>query len=74
MQTKKQSFIEAMTNVAVWYWIAVGGQLIIFPIVGIESSVEQNLLVWVWFTLISLIRTYFIRRIFNGKNNTEKES
>lgn len=66
-QTKLESFKEAIYNIVVWYLIAVGWQLIIFPIVGIESNINQNLLVWLGFTLISLIRQYLIRRYFNNK-------
>lgn len=74
MQTKKESFKEACVNVAVGYIIAVAGQLILFPIAWIESELSQNLFVWAGFTIISLVRSYIIRRIFNNKKKNYERS
>lgn len=65
MQTKKNSLIESVTNVAVGYVIAILSQLIIFPLFNVNVSFLNNLLIGVWFTIISIIRSYTIRRIFN---------
>jgi hypothetical protein len=39
-------------------------QLIFFPILGIEASLNQNWILTVIFTTVSFIRTYSTRRLF----------
>lgn len=65
MQTKTHSMIESITNVLVGYLIAVISQIIIFPVFGLNVSLKNNLIIGLWFTIISLIRSYILRRIFN---------
>ena len=67
MQTKLESFIESLTNVAIGYLVALISQLIIFPFFDIEVSFSDNLLIGFWFTLISVIRSYGVRRWFNKR-------
>jgi len=67
MQTKTQSLIESIANVAIGYGVAVVSQIVIFPIVGVEASVSQNLTIGLYFTAISLVRSYVVRRAFNRK-------
>jgi hypothetical protein len=66
MQTKRQSFIEAITNIFIGYITAVISQLLIFPIFDINVPLSDNLLIGLYFTLISLLRSYMLRRYFNG--------
>jgi hypothetical protein len=65
MQSKKDSFKESCANVAVGYIVALASQLIVFPLVGLDSTLNQNLKIGVYFTVISLIRSYCVRRYFN---------
>ena len=67
MQTKKQSLLESITNVFIGYLTAFISQLLIFPLFDIKVSIQDNLLIWLYFTIISLIRSYIIRRYFNKK-------
>ncbi|MDQ2107013.1 MULTISPECIES: hypothetical protein [unclassified Vibrio] len=69
MQSKKHSFIESVTNVLVGYWVSVLSQLLIFPIFGVHLRIEENLLISFYFTLISIGRSYSIRRLFNRKQS-----
>lgn len=66
-QSKKTSLFEAVTNVMVGYGVAIISQLIIFPIFGIRVSFKSNLLIGFWFTVISIIRSYALRRFFNAR-------
>ena len=66
-QTKLDSFIESCANVLVGYVVAVASQMVVFPAVGIFVPVKTNLVIGFWFTIISLIRSYGIRRYFNKK-------
>jgi hypothetical protein len=69
MQTKLNSFIESLSNVFIGYIVAVFSQLLIFPYFDINIPFSENLLIGVYFTIISLIRSYIIRRFFNGKTS-----
>lgn len=64
MQTKKGSMIEAIVNVAIGYGVAVTSQVVVFPLLGMEVPLSTNLLIGVIFTVISLVRSYILRRIF----------
>ena len=65
-QTKLESFIEAIFNVLIGYGVALLSQIIVFPIVGIHVPLSTNIEIGLWFTLISIIRSYAIRRWFNA--------
>jgi hypothetical protein len=64
-QSRKQAVIEAILNVLVGYGVAVAAQAIIFPWFGIQLSTGHNLLMGVVFTVVSLVRSYALRRAFN---------
>ena len=65
MQTKKQSLIESIVNILIGYFTALFSQLLIFPLFDIDIPIQDNLLIGLYFTLISLARSYLIRRYFN---------
>lgn len=65
MQTRRQSMIETAASVAIGYLVALASQLAIFPLFGIHATMSDNLLIGAWFTVISIIRGYFVRRFFN---------
>lgn len=67
MQTKYQSFIESLTNILIGYLTALLSQLIIFPLFDIDVAFQDNLLIGLYFTIISLIRSYLVRRYFNKR-------
>lgn len=66
-QTKLSSLIESAANILIGYGIALGSQLLIFPAFGIHIGFQDNLLIGLWFTVISLIRSYALRRWFNAR-------
>lgn len=68
-QTKRQSLIESATNIAIGYTVALLSQLIVFPLVGIHVSFSTNLEIGLYFTLISLVRSYLVRRWFNRRHS-----
>ena len=70
MQSKLESLTEAVINTFIGFVIAFISQLVFFPIVGIEVTLEQNFILNVLFTLVSIIRTYVIRRYFNKKSQS----
>jgi membrane protein implicated in regulation of membrane protease activity len=66
-QSRLESLIEAFFNILIGYFVALGSQLLIFPLFNIHIGLGTNLLIGLWFTVISLIRSYVIRRWFNRR-------
>jgi len=66
-QTRLDSLIESLVNILIGYGVALASQIIIFPFFGINVPLETNLWIGAWFTVISLVRSYVIRRWFNSK-------
>jgi len=67
MQTKTQSLIESTINILIGYIVAILSQLLVFPLFDIVVPLSDNLLIGAYFTAISLIRSYAVRRFFNRK-------
>jgi len=65
-QSRKMSAIESTTNIVVGVIIALISQVIIFKLYGIPVSIKQNIEMTAYFTIISFVRSYLLRRIFNG--------
>ncbi len=67
MQSRLESGVESLLNIAVGMAVAFVSQLVVFPLVGVpEQELSTHLQITVWFTLISLVPSYVIRRWFNG--------
>lgn len=65
-QTRFQSFVESCLNILIGYLVSLASQIIIFPWFGIDIPLSSNLWIGVWFTVISLVRSFLIRRWFNA--------
>ena len=63
-QSRLQSALEAVVNVAAGFLIALGVQIIAFPLLGLAASPRQNLALGAIFTAASLARSYVLRRLF----------
>lgn len=63
-QSRRLSLIEAITNVAVGYALAVVTQMLVFSWFGLHTSFDDSLALGLVFTAISLIRGYALRRLF----------
>ena len=66
-QTKVGSLIEAAMNILIGYSVAIASQITIFPLFDIQVPFDTNLWIGAWFTAISLVRSYIIRRWFNAR-------
>lgn len=72
MQSRKGSLLESLANIALGYGIAVGAQMVIFPMFNVHLQHSQHMLMGGLFTIVSLIRSYTLRRLFNYLNITGK--
>ena len=66
-QTKLGSLYESLMNIAIGAVVALISQLLVFPMFGINVPLSTNLGIMVWFTGISVVRGYVIRRWFNDR-------
>lgn len=64
-QSRTQSLTESLANVAIGYGVAVAAQAAIFPLFGIHIPLADNLLLGAFFTVVSIVRSYAVRRMFN---------
>jgi len=63
-QTRAGSLAEALANVAVGYLLALATQHLLFPLFGFTASLAEHGAIAAVFTLISLCRSYLLRRLF----------
>lgn len=64
-QTRRWSLIESITNVAVGLGVALGANAIYFSVTNYEWTWKWMSMLIVWMTIISVIRSYLLRRFFN---------
>ena len=65
MQTPRQSLIETLCGTALGFLIAFLPQLFIMQHYGIATTLSQDAMITVFFTGISILRGYAVRRFFN---------
>ena len=69
MQSKTRSLTESLTNVAVGMGVSLASQYLIFPLFGIhDMSFGDHLAITMYFTIISILRSYCLRRWFTRKD------
>ena len=66
-QTRLGSLIEALFNVAIGFAINMAANFVILPMVGFHITLGQNLFIGVLYTLVSVARSYIVRRWFNAR-------
>jgi hypothetical protein len=64
-QTRLGSLVESIVNVLIGFGVGVASQYYIFPLFDIHIPFWTNVEIAVWFTVISIARSYFVRRLFN---------
>jgi len=72
MQSKAKSFVEALVNTLIGYFIT----LVVSPFIYWLNNIEMNFLqmngIVACFTIVSIARQYIIRRFFNNKIDNQK--
>ena len=65
MQSRIMSATEAVVNIAIGYAVSVTANLLVLPFFGYDVTIGDSLAIGLAFTVISLIRSYIVRRLFN---------
>lgn len=73
-QSRAMSLVEAVANVAVGYGVAVVTQILIFPVFGLHTTLAQNLKMGAVFTVVSIARSFALRRLFEAIRIREAKS
>jgi len=63
-QSHRASMIEVISSVVIGYGISCATQAIVFPWFGLYVSAGENLTIGAIFTVISIVRSYIVRRCF----------
>lgn len=64
-QSKRGSLVEALVNVLVGFGVATVANLLVLPLFGYSVSLVNATGIGLIFTLVSLVRSYLLRRTFN---------
>jgi membrane protein implicated in regulation of membrane protease activity len=65
MQSKKASFVESLANTASGFLFSFGISFVIYPVLGMGGNAGAYAMAGVIFTIVSIARNYFVRRVFN---------
>lgn len=63
-QSRRMSAVEAVVSTTVGYIVAVATQMVVFPVFGLAVGVWENLGIGLAFTVVSVARSYLVRRLF----------
>lgn len=63
-QTRTLSAVEASINVIIGWQIALVTQIAMFPLLNLQAALSQHVTLSLVFTVISLLRSYVLRRLF----------
>jgi hypothetical protein len=65
-QSRAGSVLESAANVVFGFLLAFVMQGVIYPLLGIVTTAQDNLLIAAIFTLLSFVRSYLVRRAFEA--------
>ncbi len=74
MQTKLQSFKEAISNAIISYFVAIIFTFFINWLHNINMPVWKNFSMTFCFTVLSIVRSYVVRRWFNKKESIRNQN
>lgn len=66
-QTLKHSWYEVFTNIVIGLCVAFPAQCLYFYMFDIEVLARHNLGLAAWMTVVSILRSFTLRRFFNNK-------
>ena len=64
-QTKRISLLESVTNILIGFGVAIVANAVVLPWFGFVVNFRQSFDIAVIFTIISIVRSYGVRRLYN---------
>ena len=69
MQSKLSSLLEACAGTAIGFLVSLlAQQFVVAPVWGLKTSVADNIGIVLFFTVLSVVRSYIVRRLFNQRS------
>lgn len=65
-QSKFMSMLESIINIVVGFGISLAAQIFFLPLLGVSISFSQNLTFALIMTVISIARSFILRRVFEA--------
>jgi hypothetical protein len=65
-QSKLMSMLESIINIVVGFGISLAAQVYFLPLLGVQVSFHQNLVFALIMTVISIVRSFALRRVFEA--------
>ena len=69
-QKKKHSLLESFINIGIGFGISFTANIIVLPFFGFNVHPVDAFNIGIIFTIISIIRSYCVRRLFNYLHTT----
>lgn len=66
-QSKRESLVEAVLGTFIGLLASLVAQYLVFPYFGFHAPLSVHLWILFWFTVLSVVRSYFVRRAFESK-------
>jgi putative flippase GtrA len=63
-QSRLMSLMESVANNAIAFIISIAANQLVLPLFGLYVTLAQSIGITVAFTLISIVRGYIVRRVF----------
>ena len=63
-QGKRGSLVESIIQVLSGWGVAIITQLIVYPLMGIEVTIVQNINLSLIFIVVGFVKQYYVRRLF----------
>lgn len=73
-QSRRFSLIEACTSTAFGFIFSILAGMVVYPLFGHAFSLQQNLGIVLIFTLLSVVRSYVVRRVFNALQKLQERA
>lgn len=65
-QSKLMSWVETCLNTGIGFAIAIATQLLVFPLFDYDPPLSTNFKIALIFTVVSIVRGYVVRRLFEA--------
>lgn len=65
-QSRMMSMLESIINIAFGFGISLAAQIFFLPLLGVQISLAQNFQFALIMTVISIARSYLLRRLFEA--------
>lgn len=65
-QSRLSSLHESLVSVSIGFVLSLMLQVFLMDAYKLQSTFEKDFAITCWFTVLSLLRTYYVRRLFVG--------